>query len=299
MSKALMLRARGGLEPVPSQHEQRLKFFDEYDRLAPPHIFAFTQMTTEVTSDEEYLSAMYHKMRVRGALIGVESFSEEGLKSAGKQWNPVGQKMVETVRKIQDNGILLLSSIICGLESDTVQTIQTMRKFATESGTILAQFTFYNPYPGTKDFHEMMNDKKNLRRENFVPKHRTKIREERFWLKPLRQADLINHANISRDDLLAENKKCWDAFYSVKEILGRTRQRRAKGWPFAARFTYLLLCLAFKRIYAGHGVSADSLQRKKMGFITKILIKTGVSAYNYFFRKDRVRVGLKVSVMCS
>ncbi len=83
---------------MPSQHEQRLKFFDEYDRLAAPHIFAFTQMTTEVTSDEEYLSAMYHKMRVR--------------KSAGKQWNPVGQKMVETVRKIQDNGILVLSVLM-------------------------------------------------------------------------------------------------------------------------------------------------------------------------------------------
>src|SRR5260370_22576541 len=103
-------------------------------------------MTTEVISDEECLSAMYQKMRIRAALIGVESFSEDGLKSAGKQWNPSGRKMVETIQKIQDSGILVLSSIICGLESDTVQTIQTMRKFACESGTVLAQFTFYHPY---------------------------------------------------------------------------------------------------------------------------------------------------------
>src|SRR2546425_3766308 len=45
--------------------------------------------------------SMYHKMRIRGALIGVESFSEEGLKSANKQWNPAGKKMVETIQKIQ------------------------------------------------------------------------------------------------------------------------------------------------------------------------------------------------------
>src|SRR6516162_10266187 len=73
--------------------EERLRFFDEYDRSVQPNLFAFTQMTTEVTSDEEYLAAMYHKARVRGALIGIESFSEESLISAkssgiqpGRRW---------------------------------------------------------------------------------------------------------------------------------------------------------------------------------------------------------------------
>jgi len=56
--------------------EERLKFFEEYHQSVPGNMYGFTQMTTEVTSDEEYLSAMYHKMRIRGALIGVESFSE-------------------------------------------------------------------------------------------------------------------------------------------------------------------------------------------------------------------------------
>ena len=65
-------------------------------------------MTCEVTSDEEYLSAMYKKMRIGAALVGVESFSEEGLKSANKTWNPVGQKMVETIETIQDAGIMVL-----------------------------------------------------------------------------------------------------------------------------------------------------------------------------------------------
>ena len=55
-------------------------------------------MTAEVISDDEYLDAMYNKMRLRGALIGVESFTEEGLKAANKTWNPVGQRMVEIGR---------------------------------------------------------------------------------------------------------------------------------------------------------------------------------------------------------
>src|SRR5207237_6957615 len=84
----------------------------------------------------------------------------EGLKSANKQWNPVGQKMVETIRTIQKNGIFVLSSIICGLETDTKESIATMREFAKASGSVLAQFTVYSPFPGTVDFLEMMQDRK-------------------------------------------------------------------------------------------------------------------------------------------
>jgi len=94
--------------------EERLRFFEEYDRSVPSNLYAFTQMTTEVITDQEYLSAMYHKARIRAALVGIESFSEDGLRSANKQWNPTGQRMVETIQTIQNAGISVLSSIICG-----------------------------------------------------------------------------------------------------------------------------------------------------------------------------------------
>src|SRR5260370_24085332 len=149
----------------------RLKLFDEYDRSGPPSLYGFTQMTAEVISDDEYLDAMYEKMRLRGALIGVESFTEEGLKSANKTWNPVGQRMVEAIQKIQDHGMVVLASIINGLESDTVATLRTMREFAVESGTAFAQFPIYSVYPGTKDYHEMLRDLKNRDRADYVPKH--------------------------------------------------------------------------------------------------------------------------------
>ena len=285
-------------EPSPQKRrqleqvrEERLRFFDEYDQSVPPNLFALTQMTTEVTSDEEYLSAMYHKARVRGALIGIESFSAEGLKSANKQWNPTGQKMVDTIQRIQDAGILLLSSIICGLESDSVQTIRTMREFALESGSVLAQFTFYHPYPGTKDFYEMRSDTKNRARPNFVPKHKTRIPDERFWLKRLNEVDLIHHANISGDDLVAENQECWNAFYSVREVVRRVRRGRPGRWPLAAKFVYLLLCMAFKRIYGGQGMAADGVRRKHLGIFTKTISRIGIATYNHFFRKESVRVG--------
>ena len=163
--------------------EDRLKLFDEYDRLGPPALYGFTQMTAECISDDEYLDAMYNKMRVRAALIGVESFTEEGLKNANKTWNPVGQKMVEAIQKIQSHGIMVLASIIGGLESDTLATLRIMRQFANASGTAFAQFPLYSVYPGTKDYHEMMRDWKNRDRADYVPKHAVQIVRDKFWLK--------------------------------------------------------------------------------------------------------------------
>jgi len=271
--------------------DQRLSFFDEYDRSVPKNLFGFTQMTAEVTSDPEYLSAMHDKMRIRTALIGVESFSEEGLESANKQWNPAGQAMVDTIQKIQDSGILVLSSIICGLESDTVQTLRTMSRFARESGTILAQFTIYGAFPGTRDYHEMVSDRKNFGKSGFVPKHKTRILYDRHWLTPKKPVYLIKHSNMSSDELLAENKQCWDSFYSLREIFRRLGSGPARSWPIAGKTAYFFLCVVFKRVYAGHGVSADNVQRKR-GVITRTLIKLGVGVYSHFFRQRRV--GLSV-----
>jgi radical SAM superfamily enzyme YgiQ (UPF0313 family) len=262
--------------------EERLNFFDEYDRSVPRNLYAFTQMTTEVTSDSEYLSAMVQKMRIRVALVGIESFSEEGLRSANKQWNPTGQKMVETIQSIQNAGIMVLSSIICGLESDSVQTIRAMRRFAQESGTLLAQFTIYNPYPGTKDFYEMMNDRKRAATQNFTPKHKTEVLYDRYWLKPLRPIDIIKHPQISRKDLFMENKKCWNTFYSMRESFKRIRWGVAKPWSWAAKGVYLLACFAFKRVYSGYGMAADGVRRKHLGTMTRAIIKIAVATFNHY-----------------
>jgi len=275
-------------EPSPQKRKQlaeirdeRLKFFDEYDRSVPRNLYAFTQMTTEVTSDPEYLSAMVKKMRIRVALVGIESFSQEGLKSANKQWNPTGQKMVETIQRIQNAGIVVLSSIICGLESDSVQTIQTMRSFAQASGTLLAQFTIYNPYPGTKDFYEMMNDRKNVAKPDFVPKRKTAVLHDQYWLKPLRPIDIIKHPQINRKELFDENKKCWDKFYSLRESFGRTTWGMARAWSLASKAIYLFTCFAFKRVYAGYGMAADGVRRKRLGIMTRAIIKIAVTIYNH------------------
>jgi radical SAM superfamily enzyme YgiQ (UPF0313 family) len=286
-------------EPSPAKRkelervrEQRLELFAEYGRRAPRGVFSMTQMTSEVLSDDEYLTAMHDQMGIRAALIGVESFSEEGLETANKQWNPVGARMGDTIQQIQERGILVLSSIISGLESDTVETIRTMRRFAIDSGTLLAQFTIYNPYPGTKDYYEMLNDRRHREKPGFVPKHRFELLHEDFWLKSMSHLDVVRHPALSRDEWAKENQKCWDSFYSIRASLGRVRRGWARTWPLAGKLTYIFACMAFRRVYSGNGISADAVNRRKRSFTTRFLIRIGVAIYARYFRQKKV--GLQV-----
>jgi radical SAM superfamily enzyme YgiQ (UPF0313 family) len=267
--------------------EERLRFFEEYSKAVPRDIYGFTQMTSEVVSDPEYLTAMHDQMRIRAALIGVESFSAEGLESANKQWNPVGQKMVETIRRIQERGIFVLSSIICGLESDTVQSISSMREFAKASGSLLAQFTLYSPFPGTVDFMEMMHDYRTRQNhgangDGWKPKHQNRILYDRYWIDPQKPAVLFQHHKLDSDTLITEIKKSWATFYDLKEIRKRAN---ATKWPLSGKIWYALACKGFKALYANYGFSADSVKTKKMALVARWGLKAAVLFYNSFFRK--------------
>src|SRR6266536_4725923 len=203
--------------------EDRLRLFEEYDQKGPPALYGFTQMTAECISDDEYLDAMYSKMRLRGALIGVESFTEEGLKNVNKSWNPVGQKMAEAIQKIQSHGIMVLASIINGLESDTLSTLRTMREFAMASGTAFAQFPIFSVYPGTRNYHEMVRDLKNRDQADYVPKHAVQMVRDKFWLDYDHTDVAVKHPTIPTAALLKEVHESWRSFYHLKAIIKRSR----------------------------------------------------------------------------
>jgi hypothetical protein len=96
---------------------------------------------------------------------------------------------------------------------------------------------------------------------------------------------VIDHPNISAADLRAENQKCWDAFYSVSEIIRRISGPPIRRWALTGRFTYLLFCLAFKRIYAGQGMAADGVRTRRLGTITRAIIKLGIAIFNHYFQR--------------
>lgn len=281
---------RKNLEKV---REDRLRLFDEYDRLGPPTLYGFTQMTAECNSDEEYLDAMYSKMRLRGALIGVESFSEEGLKNVNKTWNPVGQKMAEAIQKIQSHGIMVLASIIGGLESDTLSTLQTMRHFASLSGTAFAQFPLYSVYPGTRDYHEMIRDWKNRDNPDYKPKHAVQMVRDKFWLDYDHTDVAVKHPSISTADLMKESQQSSSTFYSYKEIIARTRSGPMSSLPLPAKIFYAVTCRVFASLYPG-GIAADNVRKTRLGIIPRLSMRAAMGVarrdYDWGIRPQRREV---------
>ncbi len=280
-------QTRANLERV---REDRLQLFAEYDKAGPPALYGFTQMTSECHTDEEYMDAMYSQMRLRGALIGVESFTEAGLKNVNKTWNPVGEKMAEAIQTIQSHGIMVLASIIGGLESDTVSTLKTMRQFAHLSGTAFAQFPLYSVYPGTKDYHEMIRDFNNRDKADYVPKHAVQIVKEKFWLDYDHTDVAVTHPTITTEELKKESQESWSRFYSLKEIIARTRNGPMSNLPLSSRVVYAVACLVFASLYPG-GIAADNVRQTKLGLFARLSVRAAIRltrrTYDWGIRPQR------------
>lgn len=250
---------RQALEKI---RERRVEFFLEYARRVDRVIPSFAQMTSEVAGDDEYLAAMHDDMGVRGALIGIESFTLEGLKATRKMWNPVGNQMVNVIRAIQSHGIYVLGSIICGLETDTLETVGAMREFAKSSTMLFAQFPIYRPFPGTVDFREMVADRKRrstMGPLSVAPKHATELLYEKYWLHNRYPRVTVKHPHMTEQELLQANQRCYKDFYSLRRIWKRAVQLPC-SWTW--RFIFVFASRAFRALYAGRGISADGARRK-------------------------------------
>jgi len=252
--------------------EQRMEFFREYARRVHRVIPAFTQMTSEVVGDDEYLAAMHDNMGIRGALIGIETFNADGLKKTRKTWNPVGERMVKVIQTIQSHGIYVLGSMICGLETDTLETLATMREFARTSTMLFAQFPIYRPFPGTVDFKEMVGDSARRGRHDSLapaPKHSARLLHEKYWLETQLPRVIVEHPHMTAQELLRVNQECWNSFYALREIW-----KRAVGLPCSLtwKLIYIFSSRGFRALYAGRGISADGAPRK-LGFLPRLALK--------------------------
>lgn len=70
------------LKELRSIHEERLELMARLAEL-PSDMFFYTQLTMEAAEDPEFLDAM-RKARIKGALVGVEAATPEGLKRPSK-----------------------------------------------------------------------------------------------------------------------------------------------------------------------------------------------------------------------
>ena len=96
----------------------------------------YTQITMEAAEDPEFLDAM-RKAHIRGALVGVESVTAEGLKAVFKNFNDAGEALVERLQAFRKHGIHILGSFIFGLPTDKAETFQATADLAQRAGVKL------------------------------------------------------------------------------------------------------------------------------------------------------------------
>jgi len=232
-------------------YDGRIELLERLADEIPSDMKFVTQITMEVAENPEYLAAM-RKANIIGVLIGIESVTPEGLASANKKWNSVGDELVQRLNTIRTQGPqFILGSLIFGLETDTPESLEYTKVFARDCGMALAQFVPMVPFPGTVDFALMRRGQKVLQLKDV---------DYDYWLDPDHPRILYNHPNFESDEqLLQKVDEAWEDFYSPSAIMKRSRSFGYKGWKHHLAY-YVLNRGLFTR-YRRHGLSQDSAVR--------------------------------------
>jgi hypothetical protein len=209
----------------------------------------FTQITMEAAEDTDFLDAM-KAANIKGALVGVESVTAEGLKDVYKDFNAAGDALVERLRTFRRRGVYVLGSFIFGLPSDRPGTFDATAAAAAEAEVAFAQFVMLTPYPGTVDF---MRWEKTM---DASPVTVAGIPITRRWLIPraLRPKLYWPHPTMSAEEIRERTQSVWDTFYGLKSIW--TRSSFIKS--LRARLAFVLISKIYRQMYADTGIATDS-----------------------------------------
>jgi radical SAM superfamily enzyme YgiQ (UPF0313 family) len=217
--------------------------------LLPRDMVFFTQITMEAAEDPSFLDAM-RNANIKGALVGVESVTPEGLKDVYKDFNLAGEGLVERLQTFRRHGVHVLGSFIFGLPSDRPETFEATAAVAQRAEITFAQFVMLTPFPGTVDFarwEKMMET--DLTRIAGIPLTRR-------WLIPqdLRPKLFWPHPVMSGEEIRLRTQAVWDRFYTLRPIWKRSRFIKS----LRGRLTFVLISKIYRQMYADTGIATDS-----------------------------------------
>jgi radical SAM superfamily enzyme YgiQ (UPF0313 family) len=229
----------------------RAERFELMDRLAklPNDMVFYTQITMEAAEDPTFLEAM-RKAHIKGALVGVESVTPEGLKDIYKDFNFVGEELAARLQTFRRHGVHVLGSFIFGLPSDRPATFAATAELAQRAGVTFAQFVMLTPFPGTIDFERW--------EEKMTPENIQigGIPITRHWLIPQAQRPKVYspHPVMPPDEIRARTQAVWDDFYSLPKIWERSSCVKT----LKARMAFVLISKLYRQMYANTGIATDS-----------------------------------------
>lgn len=163
------------------------------------------QASIQISKDPELMQLAY-KSGCRALLIGFESMSDSGINQYRKTLKTIDENVL-AVKKLQDNGIMTMASLIFGLDSDTKEVFDVAHDFLTRSKAAFFQACVMTPYPGTPVFTKLKEEGRILTDD---------------WTRYDASKVIIRPENLSPDELLEGYNKMKYHFYSNKSILQRS-----------------------------------------------------------------------------
>jgi radical SAM superfamily enzyme YgiQ (UPF0313 family) len=188
------------------------------------------QLALPAGEDGEYLDAM-RKANIKGALVGVEAVTPEGLKAVFKHFNQSGEALAKQLLTFKQHGVHVLGSFIFGLPTDKPATFDATVEMALKAGVTFAQFVMMSPFPGTVDFARWEKEQAN-------------------------DPTLVGDVPITRYWLIPTDVR-------PKMFTPHPWQRSACTPTLRARIAFMFLSKLYRQMYAGTGISTDSARRKK------------------------------------
>ncbi len=251
------------LQELQSIRDERFELMARLAELPDDMVF-FTQITMEASEDAEFLAAM-RKAHIRGALVGVESVTPEGLKDIYKGFNAAGEELVVRLRAFRDAGVHVLGSFIFGLPSDRPETFDVTATIAQRAGVTIAQFLMLQPLPGTIDFarwEESMADEDT--RIDGIPL-------TRYWLLPGTKRPRVygTHPAMSNDEIRQRTQGVWDEFYKLAYVW----QRADCVKSLRSRLAFVLVSKLYRQMYANTGLATDSARTTRSTRWARLLAK--------------------------
>jgi tRNA A37 methylthiotransferase MiaB len=235
------------LAALTALRRERFEMMAQLEQLPSDMVF-YTQITMEAAEDPEFLAAM-RRARIRGALVGVESVTPEGLKAVFKNFNDAGEALVTRLQAFRDNGVHVLGSFIFGLPTDRADTFAATADLAHRSGVSFAQFVMLTPLPGTLDFAKWERETTDAPTVDGIP-------VTRYWLIPsaLRPKVYTPHPTMTAAEIRMRTQQVWDRFYALPSVWRRSSCIQSlKG-----RLAFVLLSKLYRQMYANTGIATDS-----------------------------------------
>jgi len=243
--------------------QERFELMAAFERLPDDMVF-FTQITMEAAEDPEFLAAM-RRARIKGALVGVESVTPEGLKAVFKNFNDAGEALVTRLQTFSAHGVQVLGSFIFGLPTDDAATFDATADLAQRSGIAFAQFVMLTPFPGTLDFAKWEQQSGEVEKVDGIPL-------TRYWLIPQSRRPKVYspHPTMSPDMIRKGTQQAWDRFYSLPQIWRRSTRcvRSLRG-----RLAFVLISKLYRQMYANTGIATDSARSAKSVRNARLLAK--------------------------